>query len=418
MTNDITMPTNKLSTPARIYLISAFMQGVYFAALLLYLNLYLRAMGFDQEFMGIIITTPFAAALILGIPLGMLLDRIGHKRGMIGGLIVAALGLAGFLNATDPNLMMVFIFIMGVGDAAYVIGVAPLMTRISSKETRSQLFSLNFGFAVFSGVVTNYMAGIIPGWLEINFGIPTGTAEAYRVVLMIAAAVIGAAVIPLMLVKVPQKKQETTKRESPKKILSTLLKNNKIRKLMTPSLVIGIGAALLVPYFNIFFVDKFTTSDSQLGMLFSISSLITGTSVLLGPILAKKLNGRIKAIVLTQSASLVFLLLAGFMPWYYAAAFGFLARNALMNMSAPLWESFFIEQVPENQQGTLNAIMKVSWEFGWTIGPYLSGLIQKYYGFAPLFIITATLYGAATLFVWLNFRKADLPVQALSAPAV
>jgi len=52
---------------------------------------------------------------------------------------------------------------------------------------------------------------------------------------------------------------------------------------------------------------------------------------------------------------------------------------------------------------------------GWTIGPYLSGVVQARYGFAPLFISTAILYGIAIGLTWLFFRRAE--ETPVSAPA-
>jgi predicted MFS family arabinose efflux permease len=96
------------------------------------------------------------------------------------------------------------------------------------------------------------------------------------------------------------------------------------------------------------------------------------------------------------------------------AVIGFLARNALMNMVGPLYDSFALEQVEEHQHGTFNSLMMMSWEIGWTVGPFISGLIQERYGFTPIFIITAALYGAAVAMIWIFFRdKEDVEVTSV-----
>ena len=45
------------------------------------------------------------------------------------------------------------------------------------------------------------------------------------------------------------------------------------------------------------------------------------------------------------------MLMIGFVPSLWLAGFGFLMRAALMNMSAPLYSAFCMEQTPEHQQG-------------------------------------------------------------------
>ena len=90
-----------------------------------------------------------------------------------------------------------------------------------------------------------------------------------------------------------------------------------------------------------------------MGTLFSAASLFTGLSILASPWLAHRLGGRIKAIVYAQAASLVFLLTIGFSPWLGLAMIGFLGRGALMNMVNPLYSAFAMEQIDENEQGTV-----------------------------------------------------------------
>ena len=71
---------------------------------------------------------------------------------------------------------------------------------------------------------------------------------------------------------------------------------------------IGLGAATLVPYFNVYFSEHYHMSDSALGILFSAGALLTGVACIIGPRLVGNLGGKIRTIVLGQAASLVFLL--------------------------------------------------------------------------------------------------------------
>jgi predicted MFS family arabinose efflux permease len=198
--------------------------------------------------------------------------------------------------------------------------------------------------------------------------------------------------------------------------LQEILRNPTVWKLFVPNLTIGVGAALLIPYLNLFFRERFNTSDQTLGSLFGIAALVTGLSTLFSPKLARITGTRIRAVVLAQGSSLLFLLLLGFSPWMGLAVIGFLGRNALMNMVGPLYDSFALEQVEERQHGTFNSLMMMSWEIGWTVGPFVSGLIQQRYGFTPIFVITAVLYGAAIAMIWFFFRdKEEVEVTVTNA---
>ena len=174
-----------------------------------------------------------------------------------------------------------------------------------------------------------------------------------------------------------------------------------------PQVLIGFGAAILIPYINVFFKDRFAIGDSLLGALFSVSSLMIGIGSLAAPRLAIALNGKIRAIVATQSGSLVFLLLLGFAPYLWLSSVGYLMRTALMNMAAPLYSAFCMERTPEQHQGLVNSVLNLAWSLGWAVGPFISGVVQQRYGFAPLFIATAILYGLASAQMWLLFGQAE-----------
>ena len=88
-----------------------------------------------------------------------------------------------------------------------------------------------------------------------------------------------------------------------------------------------------------------------------------------------------------------------------------------MNMAQPLYSAFSMEQVPENEQGTLSSMLTLSWNTGWAIMPVVSGLIQETYGFTPIFITTGILYAVSTAMIWMFFKDADRPAALEPAAA-
>ncbi len=145
-------------------------------------------------------------------------------------------------------------------------------------------------------------------------------------------------------------------------------------------------------------------SDASLGLLFGAGSLLTGIACIIGPRLVGNLGGKVRMVILVQAVSLVFLLMIGFSPWPWLAVVGFLARGALMNMVAPLFDAFGLERSLESEHGAVNSIRSLALNVGWAVGPYISGLVQQRYGFSPLFISTAVLYAISILLVWIFFR--------------
>jgi MFS family permease len=402
-----------LNRSAKWWLLSVVLGSVFFAGWDLFFNLYILAKGFDKDFLGMANSIYPAAVLLFGIPMGMLSDRIGRKMSLLigqGFFLVTFLIVA---LTSDPIIILVVLFIGGVGDSLFIISQTPLLAQLSNNKNRNYLFSLNWGLSTLSRMLGSYLAGQLPLGFEKMFGFQSGTAMSYQAVLLTSIGFTFLTLIPMLMIKLPEKLIKRDENGDPvekpvengsKQNLQNILKKKLVWKFFIPNIQIGLGAALIIPYLNLYFVEKFNLSDQALGTLFSMAALVTGFSVLASPSLAKKLGTRIRAVVASQGTSILFLLLLGFSPITGIAMVAFLARSALMNMGNPLFDSFSMDQVSEEERGAFNSILILSWELGWVIGPLISGFVQERYGFTPLFIATAVLYASGVAMIWYFFR--------------
>jgi predicted MFS family arabinose efflux permease len=83
-------------------------------------------------------------------------------------------------------------------------------------------------------------------------------------------------------------------------------------------------------------------------------------------------------------------------------------RLALMNLSNPIYQTFVLEQVPEETQALTMSLNSISFQFGWFVMPQLSGILQVQYGdlgFMAIFFLVALFYVTATSFEWWFFLK-------------
>ncbi len=396
----------RFSRSAILFLTATVIDGVIISGWQLFFNFFVLARGFDKQFLGLVNAMPSLAALIFSIPLGMLSDRIGRKKSMILGMSLAFVAYA--LQVTMPSAagLIVLSFVVGIGNTLYTISHAPFMMGISTSENRALLFSLNFGLNTLAGAVGNLFAGQLPAIFGRWFQVAANSSTAYQAVLLSCVALGSFALIPIFFIHekpLPRDEIGKPKRQNVLRVFTQPM----VWRLFLPNLLLGIGASILIPYMNVFFREKFTLTDGVLGLLFSISALLTGLGTIVGPFLAKGLGSKVKTIVLTQGLSLGFLILTGFSPIAWLAAVGFLLRATLMNMANPLFSAFAMEQIAPEQQGAVNSILTMSWMIGWATCQYLSGVIQKYYGFPPLFITTAILYSSSTVLVWIFFRRTE-----------
>ncbi len=416
-----------LNRPARLFLLALFLDGLLFSGWNLFFNLYIIQAGYSRDFLGLINAAPSLSALILGVPMGLLSDRMGRKRAMILGFVLANFAIIGCITVGVESWMLVFALIWGAVGQLYALSQAPFMMRASDDKSRDILFSLSYGMFPLASTLGNFLAGYLPGTFTRLFGL-VDPASAYRGVLVFCVSLSFIVLVPIFFIhepKGPLTIKQAAAVESRPSIWKVLLRPLTL-KLALPNLVIGLGAATLVPYFNVFYAERFHMKDSTLGILFSVGSLAIGIGCIIGPRLVGNLGGKVRTVVLGQAASLVFLLTIGFSPWAWLSVTGYIMRGALMNMVAPLFDAFALEQSHESEHGAVNSVRNLAWNVGWAIGPYLSGVVQQRWGFTPLFINTGILYALGIGLTWLFFRPrpvqhpsmagAGLPAQVLGEP--
>jgi predicted MFS family arabinose efflux permease len=175
-------------------------------------------------------------------------------------------------------------------------------------------------------------------------------------------------------------------------------------RLLIPPLLISFGAALLIPYLNLFFKQRFGIPDSTLGGIFAALGVAMGVAALAGPAISTRI-GKIRTVVLTQALSIPFLLALGFAPLFAVAVGAALARAALFNMASPLYDAFAMERTDEEARPTVIGLINGAYSVGYLVAPTISTRVQESYGFAPLFVTTAVCYGLAVLANYWSFVR-------------
>jgi MFS family permease len=402
------------SRPARLYLVAVLIDGISYCGWSLFFNFYILGRGFDKEFLGMANALPSVGILALGIPMGRLSDRIGRRPAMIIGAVIAICAMCLQVTLREPSLILVAAFITGVASSLYTLSQAPFMMKASTPQNRDLLFSLNFGLITVAGAVGSVFAGQLPrlfGWLLHTSGT---SVLAYRWVILASMALSFLLVVPLIILKEPVSIEPVLQSGRRRVSLWSVVSQPITLKLALPNLLFGLGAAIFTPYINLFFAERFSMTAQVLGALFSLSALLTGIGSLIGPRLAAKLRSKIRAVVLTQTSSLIFLLLMGFVPLVGLSGAAYLVRGMLMNMAIPLLDAFSMEQIVDSQRGTVNSVRNLAVQLGWAVGPFVSGVMQQRYGFAPLFVSTCLLYALSAGLTWMFFHnvKAEAYVYA------
>ncbi|MFN2304469.1 MAG: MFS transporter, partial [Anaerolineales bacterium] len=98
----------QLTKNTKLFLLTTLLYGFSFSIWELFFNLYILSLGFTSDMLGLIRSATPLAALFLGLPLGILSDRIGRRKSMLIGLVVCFVGM--FLEIRLFNPLLIFIF--------------------------------------------------------------------------------------------------------------------------------------------------------------------------------------------------------------------------------------------------------------------------------------------------------------------
>jgi len=398
--NDYWSKIARFSGNARLFLLRTILLGVSFGIHQLLFNFYALSLGYNEAFLGRLLTISSLAAMITALPAGILCDRLGRKRTLILSTLGYAVGIGLMALFPIPAVFYAMQILIGATQSLSGVSTGPFLMENSAGEERSYLFAFSTGLQTISGFAGNWIGGRLPSWLGDTFHVAATSTRAYGWTLLFVAGGTLLSLIPLLLLQAGQ--------ESDERNLSPLefarQQPRLLAKLITPMMITSLGAGLLMPFINIFFRTVHHLSDATIGSLFAWGSLAMGVGLLLAPPLADRI-GKIRLVVITQALSIPFLALLGFSPWFGLSATGYFFRLALMNMAIPMYDAFVMEHVQPSARATVASLVNMSWTLGWAFSPSISGRIQLNYGFQPVFLGTMLSYVIAIFCYWHFFGR-------------
>jgi MFS family permease len=375
-------------------------------------NFFLLSLGFDEVFLGNLVTVTSLTALLAALPMGYLADLLGRKAALLlsGALTTLSIGFMVLWPTTGILIAMNILFGLGQGLAA--VSMAPFLMENSDERERTYLFSIGAGLQMASASLGSWVGGRLPAWLAAWRGVESTSSLAYGGSLLVVAGAAAFGLVPLLFLRTLP--GQRTERSIFAPFSYAARHPLHLGKLILPMLLTSIGAGLIMPFMNVFFREVYHQPDPAIGALFAWGTLAMGVGMLVAPPFANRM-GKIQLVVITQALSIPFLVMLGFSPWFWLSAAAYLVRVALMNMSNPVYQTFVMEHVEPSARATVASLVSMAWNFGWAFSPTLSGWFQVRYGFARPYLGTILLYTLSVLLYWTFFwRRKDVSDPALS----
>jgi MFS family permease len=413
---------------ARLYLISNALSGVTTGILLVIYNLYLVSLGYGADFIGLVLFVGAIGAGIAIFPAGLCTDRFGGKPVLIwSNLLIGFAGL-GQILFRQPLPLLASAFVAGIGGACTIVVNAPFLTKNSVPGERSHLFSLNIALGLVTTVAGNIIGGVLPVWFRniswLMTPLPPGLGlvlavqpgiRSYQLSLLFAGVIAVPSLVPLFMLKESRTPRGANKEGNPSNLAPTWISTNllvsfravlcsAIFLLVLVQALIGAGAGLFIPYFNIYFVQQLNASPALFGLLSGATTAVTALLTLLAPGLARRI-GKVNSVVVTQVSSIPLLVAIGLIPLLPLAAIFYLFRQGLMDMSAGVLQVFSMEAVGERHRGIANSGYQAAFLVPWAFTAPLGGLMIVHFGYPAVFIGGACCYLLASAVLWGNFGR-------------
>lgn len=336
---------------------------------------YLVALGFDAVQIGAVATATLLGSAVLTLAVGLRAHRYEARPLLFGAsalMLLTGLGFAAFgfaqLALFVPLLVVAAVGTLNptAGDVSVFQPIEQaLLAHAADPRDHAAVFARsNVAAAAMSGL--GALASATPLGLARWLGISLLDAMSWAFVVY-AFAGLAAFVLYAGLPR------RAGVEEAPR---APLMKSRRI--VLTLSALFTLdsfaGGFVVSSLLALWLFQRFQFSIADAASFFFATSLLSGASQLLSPVLARRI-GLIPTMVFTHLPANVFLMLAAFMPNAQLAVLFLLLRMSLASMDVPARQAFVMAAVPPEERAAAASVTNVPRSLGTGLAPLLSGYL-------------------------------------------
>jgi|SRR6188472_765985 len=410
---------NWLSKDGKLILAARMVRMFAYGFLSVILAIYLKLIGFDDVFIGLILTFTLANSVIFTLIASFYADRIGRRKMLI--VYAALMSISGtiFFASNNYVALITAAFIGTINVTGTETGVFLSIEQAILPQTINYIEKRNTVYALYNMVGTFAMsAGILasglPSILEHEYG--SNQIDSIRV-LFVLYSILGLGVLGIYLslskkIEIQGNTNNNSNNKIPKALKKTLSPKSKevIGKLSGLFAIDSFaGGFVIQSVISLWFFTKFGVDLTTISYIFSIAGVLTAFSFLVAAKIADKV-GLINTMVFTHIPSNILLILVAFAPTLLLAIIFYLARMALSQMDVPTRQSYIVAVVKDEERTAAAGITNISRNIAQSISPSLAGYIFQSLSFlsAP-FVLGGVMKIAYDVILYLNFRNTKAP---------
>jgi len=344
--------------------------GMTLSLLLVYLH---DMRGFTNTFGGLLLAYGSLVSIIASSPMGALVDRIGPKKVIIGGLLLNS--AAAFSLSQVQTHFQAIIVMTGLNIAGQAIwpSQSVILTRVTPEKDRSKIFGFNF-------MLLNLGLGV--GGLLSSLIIQRGDLLSFQIMYWVDASTFLLYLLIVLSLRGEHVNRYIPKEDEPK--------TGSYKDLfeIKPLMFLGIAGIILFTFgygtiqagIPVFATQFLGLSPKWLGIIFGVNTL---SIVIFQPLVMRVIEKYSKyaaliAVGLVWALSWVFVGFAPYLPLFASGIALSLSQFifAIGEMiQAPTIPTLANELAPEHIRGRANAWMSLQWSVSGVLGPAITGLM-------------------------------------------
>ncbi|MBE0525534.1 MAG: MFS transporter, partial [Candidatus Thorarchaeota archaeon] len=173
---------------------------------------------------------------------------------------------------------------------------------------------------------------------------------------------------------------------------------------------VGLGAGMIVMFFNLYFTHEFPIDSGLLGIIFAINTILLSAGNFLAPALADRI-GKARTVVVTELLSIPFLVMLWWAPVLQFAVLGYVMRSVLMNMSGPVSNAFFMEGLDKEERATAIGVVRTGDSLVRAIAANLGGWLLALGFYRLPYLLVSGLYLLGIILFFGFFRKTESEME-------
>ncbi|MFL6320293.1 MAG: MFS transporter [Nitrososphaeraceae archaeon] len=418
MDSKVIIPFRWLSKDGKLLLVARILRTFAYGFLSVILAIYLKLIGFNDLYIGFILTATLVNSVIFTLIASFYADRIGRRKVLI--LYSALMSVSGIVFFATSNYMALIISafigavnVTGTETGAFLsVEQAMLPQTINHPKKRNTVYALyNMAgtFAMSGGVL---LSGL-PRIFELQYGL--NQVQSIKP-LFLFYSVVGIGVLGIYFLLSNKIEVESSNNidtiKRPKKPLRQTLspKSKEIVGKLSGLFAIDsfAGGFVIQSIVSFWFFTRFGVELNTLSYIFSVAGVLTAFSFVVAAKLADKI-GLINTMVFTHIPSNILIILVAFAPTLPLAIALYLVRMALSQMDVPTRQSYIVAVVKENERTAAAGITNISRNIAQSVSPSLAGYILQSLSFlsAP-FVLGGVLKIVYDIALYLQFKRYDI----------